>query len=375
MRNGQVSRRRRGRAGKTAAGLWLCCLLGAAGCESPPPPVLGAASSNDFLQATRFALADDLREFGAPSPADTTLIAQGTGRAADALEAAHRLAGIPGMVAVVGHANSAASLASSQVYNRAGIVQIAPTSTAPLYSEAGPFSFRMVPPDDVQGAFLAEVVHEFLGEGGTIALLFVNDDYGRSLRRTFLAALDPERIVVALDLPHAETDLQDFDAAHLLGALDHERPDLIVWLARVPGLNELLPGIRRSLGQVPILGSDALARADLLSERGPEWNEVRFADFLDMDGSRELRAFRERWATAEGGDVGTGEALTYDAVRMILTGLREGATTGEAMQRWLMALGRERPPYPGITGPIRFDDRGDLDRTFVVRTIRPRETP
>jgi branched-chain amino acid transport system substrate-binding protein len=353
----------------------LIGMVAAGGCEPAPEPVLGAASSNDFLQATRFALAEDVREFGAMPSLDTLLIPQGSGRAAEALDAANRLAAAPGMVAVVGHANSAASLASSQVYNRARIVQIAATSTASLYSEAGPYSFRMVPADEVQGRFLAGAVHEHLPAGGTIALLFVNDDYGRNLRGTFLEALEPDRAEVVLDLPHAETDVQGIDVPHHLGALEHERPDLIVWLGRVPGLNELLPGIRTRLGQVPILGSDALARADLLSERGPEWDGVRFSDFLDMEETPELRAFGERWEAVMGVEAGTGEALTYDATRMLLAGLRDGAGTGEAMRRWLMTLGRDRPPYPGITGPIRFDERGDLERTFVLRTIRSRDEP
>jgi branched-chain amino acid transport system substrate-binding protein len=375
MRKGRGSHPRRRPSPGGPRWLWLVALAATGGCEPAPEPVLGAASSTDFLRATRFALAEDVREFGAMPSLDTLLIPQGSGRAAQALDAAHRLAAVPGMVAVLGHANSAASLASSQVYNRARIVQIAPTSTASLYSEAGRYSFRMVPADEVQGRFLAEAVHEHLPVGGTIALLFVNDDYGRNLRRTFLEALEPERAEVVLDLPHAESDVQGVDVPHHLGALEHEGPDLIVWLGRVPALNELLPGIRMHLGEIPILGSDALARADLLSDRAPEWDGVRFSDFLDMEETPELRAFGERWESVLGVEAGAGEALTYDATRMLLAGLRDGARTGEAMRMWLMTLGRERPPYPGITGPIQFDERGDVERTFVVRTIRPRARP
>jgi branched-chain amino acid transport system substrate-binding protein len=59
---------------------------------------------------------------------------------------------------VVGHVTSGSSLAVSQLYNDAQVVQLSPTATSVLYSQAGPFSYRMVPPDDAQGRFLADVL-------------------------------------------------------------------------------------------------------------------------------------------------------------------------------------------------------------------------
>src|SRR5260221_1495809 len=100
--------------------------------------------------------------------------------AKDALTAAESLATEATILAVVGHTNSNASLAASQVYNERHVVQIAPTSTAPLYSHAGPYSFRMVPSDLYQGEFLAKVV---AGDSPhpRVAVLYENHDYGRSL--------------------------------------------------------------------------------------------------------------------------------------------------------------------------------------------------
>src|SRR5205807_47995 len=96
-----------------------------------------------------------------------------------ALTAAESLASDPKVLAVVGHTNSSASLAAAHVYNEHHVVQIAPTTTTPLYSEAGDYSFRMVASDVYQGRFLANLVLAIPGQ--RVAVLYVNDDYGRAL--------------------------------------------------------------------------------------------------------------------------------------------------------------------------------------------------
>ena len=350
-------------------------LILASGCDSDPVPILGAAAGEDFLDGIRLALADDEEEFGPLPPLDTLLVLQGSARAASALEKAQDLVEAPGLLAVIGHASSPASLASSQIYNRAGVVQIAPTSTAPLYSQAGAFSFRMVPSDHHQGRFLAHALPRFLPEGGSVAVLYVNDDYGRGLRESFLQALDRDLYEPLLDLPHTEGEIGGLDVAHHMGALESARPDMVAWLGRVPGLAALLPGLRERVGPVPVLGGDGVARADLLTERGPEWAGVHYADFVDVDGTPEIRELRERFRARFGADAGSSELFSYDAARMVVAAVREGVRTPEELRDYLLSLGRERPPFSGVTGPIQFDEVGDPETSYVLRILEPRPAP
>ena len=355
--------------------IWFLALILASGCGSEPVPVLGAAAGEDFLDGIRLALADDEEEFGPLPPLDTLLVLQGSARAASALEKAEELVEAPGLLAVIGHASSPASLASSQVYNRAGVVQIAPTSTAPLYSQAGAFSFRMVPSDHHQGRFLAHALPRFLPEGGRVAVLYVNDDYGRGLRESFLQALDRDLYEPLLDLPHTEGEIGELDVAHHMDALESVRPDMVAWLGRVPGLAALLPGLRERVGPIPVLGGDGVARADLFTERGPEWAGVHYADFIDVDGTPGIREVRERFQARFGADAGASELFSYDAARMVLAAVREGVRTPEDLRDYLLSLGRERPPFSGVTGPIQFNEVGDVETSYVLRTLEPRPAP
>jgi branched-chain amino acid transport system substrate-binding protein len=339
------------------------------GCDPGEPPVLGVAAAGGFLDGVRLALEDEEREAGPLPPMDTVLVLEYSSLSAPALQVAQEMAARPGITAVIGHANSTASLATSQVYNRRRIVQVAPTSSAPLYSEAGPYSFRLVPPDDGQGRFLAEKIERSFPDGARLALLFVNDDYGRSLRQALLDALRRDRFSVVLDLPHLQGDLATIDVDFHLDALEEADPDLLVWLGRIPALADLLPGLRRRMSGLPILGGDALSQAQLMDPLPPVWDGISHVDFVDMESSPDLGAFAQRFRERFGARAGAVEALSYDAGRLLVGALREGARSGEEVREHLMSLGRSRPPYPGLTGPIQFDENGDVTRDYVLGTI------
>jgi branched-chain amino acid transport system substrate-binding protein len=334
-------------------------------CESPRAVVLGVSTSPPYVDAARLAIEDELAA-GPVRGFDTVMIPQAENLASPAIDAARRLVERAGLIAVVGHSNSAASLATAPIYNAHQVVQIAPTASATAYSEAGPYSFRLVPPDDEQGRFLAERVREILPDGGRLALVYVNDDYGRGLRASLRAVLDAQRYAFVHELPQLESATDDEDAAYAADALGDARPDLIVWLARGALLARFLGGMRERLPDVPILGGDGVGTGGL--ERVPRavMGDVRFVAYLDLDATEVLRTFTRRYRERFGRDASASAALTYDAVRLAIAGIRTGARTGPDLRAYLSALGRSSPAYLGIAGPVVFDDDGDVQRPYVL---------
>lgn len=353
-----------------ATALGLAATLGLAACEPAPPVALGFATSGAYLDAAILAV-EDARAAGFDVPLDTVLIAEASNRAAPAIEASERLVAIPGLVAVIGHSNSAASLAASQLYNRARVVQIAPTASAVAYSRAGPFSFRMVPPDDRQGAFLADAVARDLSPGDTVAVLFVNDDYGRGLRDAFMAALPPTGLAAPLDLPYVENEMSPGEAGRTVEALGRLRPDAVVWLGRTPSLDTLLGELRGTLGDVPVFGGDALSAAPRVGTPDGRWAAVRYVEFADLQATDAGRRFVRDYEDRFGRTPGVPDALTYDATRIALEGIAAGARTGEELRAYLRGVGRDRPAYQGVSGAVRFDEDGGVDRPYVLLPVIP----
>lgn len=345
-----------------------------AGCTRGRPVGIGVALSGTFVEATRLALKDAAAAGGLPS-LDTVLIGEATNRAAPALELADRFRRVERMVAVIAHSNSAASLATAPVYNEAEIVQIAPTSTAASYSLAGPYSFRLVPSDAAQGEVLAAALDSLAPAGARVAILYVNDDYGRGVREAFLDRLDRTRHTVVHDQPHSDDELgmppadREHTVRAVVGSVLASRPEAIFWFGRARTFDLYLSVIRESAGALPILGSDGLASWGGWDRGGGRWDGVRYTDFLDMTATAELRDFDQRFRQRFGAPAGTGEVLSHDGMRLVLAAVRDGARSGPDVRDWLRSLGRTRPPFPGLSGPIAFNDAGDVTRSFVLVTI------
>jgi branched-chain amino acid transport system substrate-binding protein len=328
--------------------------------------LIGVATSPPFVEAARMAIADELAL--APLPGlDTEMIPEASSLASPAIQAAQRLVQREALVAVIGHANSSASLAAAPIYGAHEVVQVAPTASAPVFSGLGPYSFRLVPSDDRQGAFLAEQLRAALPNGGSVALVYVNDDYGRGLRAALLEHIPRELFPVVLDLPHVETRIEDADVAHAVTAIRAVRPAVVLWLARGSTLARFIAPLREVLPDALILGGDAASELHEGSRDG--WGEVSFVEYVDLEATEALRDFERRYRARFGRDPVGPDALTYDAIRLVLAGIRSGARTGPALREYLVSLGRESPPYPGLTGPIAFDDDGDVDRPYLLATV------
>jgi len=352
----------------------LLLLLVVLGCAEAPTPTIGVVSARGYVEAARMAVDDALREHPTLR-IDTLYLMQSSNLAAGAVAIADQMLARPGLVGVVGHPTSGSSLAVSQLYNDARVVQLSPTASSVLYSQAGAYSYRMVPPDDAQGRFLAEVVARDHPAGARLALLYVNDDYGRGLRADVRAALDSVRHPLVLDLPHSEEGSRAAVIALAASAVRAARPDVVLFLGSSTSLRAHLVALRREIGDTPIIASDAVSSWARSGTDSLPWGGVRFVDFVDVTATEALRAFAARY-TARTGLPATGpDVLTYDAVRVLLDAVHRGATTGEAVRAYLASLGRERPPFDGLSGELRFTDEGNPERSYVLVTIPSGPSP
>jgi len=98
------------------------------------------------------------------------------------------------VVAVIGHVNSAATLAAAKIYNEeegahgsSPVAQISPASSSPLVTRAGEWTFRVCPSDLRHGPVVAQHAYARLGKRRA-AVLYTNDEYGRGVAETFAAA-------------------------------------------------------------------------------------------------------------------------------------------------------------------------------------------
>jgi branched-chain amino acid transport system substrate-binding protein len=348
---------------------WTAALL-CLGCGAPSPIRIGVALDVDGIRGATLA-ADEVNAAGGIDGRRLELrVMQGQSStlARDALAAAQTLATDPGVLAVVGHTNSAASLAAAQVYNEQHVVQIAPNSSAPLYSSAGPYSFRLVASDVHQGTFLGALVAADSSRDRT-AVLYTNDDYGRALHGTLAASLSVHDVTPVYEAPFDEGVRFD-NAQAIAQAVARAHPALLVWIGRSQELIVLLPFLHAALPGIRVLASDGISSPQVERDPSTELIGIRYVRFLDLanvspQAQRLAVHFRQQW----GGESTDQYPLAYDAVRMLAEAMRARGAHRESIREYLAVLGTTRPPFPGVSGPIRFDPNGDTPPQYFVAEI------
>ena len=107
-----------------------------------------------------------------------------------------------GVVFVVGHYCSGASIPASKIYQAAGVLQMSPGSTNPLLTEQGFANvFRIVGRDDAQGAVAGNYLADHWA-GKKIAVLHDGTTYGKGLAEETVKQLNKRGVTQAIYEPY-----------------------------------------------------------------------------------------------------------------------------------------------------------------------------
>lgn len=286
-----------------------------------------------------------------------------------ALRVAQEYVADPGVLAVVGHLNSAPSRAAAQLYRLAADppALVSPSASSPDLSGVSPFFFRVCPSDRSFGQQLARYAHGVLS-ARRAGLLFLNDDYGRGVRGTFVAEFTRlGGTVVEEDpyLPRVGTAEPYLTRMRGSGGVD------ALVLAADRTTAETVLRDRAQLGLPWLtLGADGLAGVELL---GPIAEGVRIATAYlpDRPGDRNAqfiaaydRAYPGEYPDHRG-------AGAYDIVHLLARAMERGGATRAAVREYLARVGRDEPAFEGVTGRIAFDTLGDVPgKPVVIGVVR-----
>ncbi|MGH9260884.1 MAG: ABC transporter substrate-binding protein [Acidimicrobiales bacterium] len=287
-----------------------------------------------------------------------------------AVQVADRFAADPAVVAVVGHLNSGTSLAAARRYGagRHPLVMITPSASSPALSGLSPYVFRACPSDVAHGAELARLAREQLG-ARRAAVIFDNDDYGRGLRRSFVAEFTRLGGTVIEEDPVLPPDVRLEPFLSRIGAVGGV--DVLV-LATHRETAELALRERAARGlRWPIIGGDALSGIEALGSLA-EGVRVSLAYLTDQPGERNA-AFVAAYARAYGAGAVPDHrgAAAYDVVHLIAEAVEDVGPDRRAVRDYLAGLGTRHPSFEGVTGTLAFDDRGDMpDRAVAIGVVR-----
>lgn len=284
-----------------------------------------------------------------------------------------RLSDLPGIVGVVGHSGSRASLLAAPIYNGKRLPQIIPTGTSRRLAGAGAWTFALAPNDSIEGEFLGRFVAGRLRAASTTVFYDI-DEYGSGLRDGAVRALRQRgvRILDEVPLPQSGDCLPGTAtnryAAIAEAALLQGRPDVVLLAARTLQSACIMTAIQRTHPATIFVAGDGLDATDSVfrSRVGSAADALYVAAFWHPSRpDPRSRAFVARYVASFGRAPSHEEAMIHDALRALTAAVREAGPDPEAIGRYLRSLGRTRPALPGVTGPITFP--GSADRLVMTR--------
>lgn len=274
--------------------------------------------------------------------------------------AAQKLAS-SGVVAIIGTYGSSITEATQNIINEAGIVQIATGSTSNRLTDKGlPLFFRTSPRDSDQGIVAADVISQ---KGyKSVAILHDNSSYAKGLAQEARRELEKKgSSVVFFDaLTPGE---QDYTA--ILTKIQTTNPDLIFFTGYFPEAGLLLRQKSEMNWSVPIMGGDATNNIDLVKIAGKQAAKGYFFlspptayDFNTPEAKAFFMEYKKQYHKLPSAiwPIFAGEAFN-----VIIEALKQGKDSPKSIAFYLKHTLKD---FPGLTGPISFNEQGDRIGNF-----------
>jgi branched-chain amino acid transport system substrate-binding protein len=273
------------------------------------------------------------------------------------------------VVAVVGHLSSGPTRVALGVYANARrpVPVISPSASNPDLSGISPWFFRICPSDLAHGAQLARFARQRLG-AARAAVIYTNDDYGRGVRRTFVAEFTRLGGTILEEDPFLATHASA--EPYLARIRRRGGVDVLMLATQRPEAETVLRDLRGQGLRWPVMGGDALVG---IEADGPlaEGVRVSVTYLADRVGDQNA-AFVAEYARSSGGarpdHRGAG---AYDILMLLARAVEQGGGSPEAIRDYLATVGSGRPAYEGVTGRIAFDAHGDVpDKPITIAVVR-----
>jgi branched-chain amino acid transport system substrate-binding protein len=263
------------------------------------------------------------------------------------------------VVAVVGHMNSGTSIPASKIYSDAGIVQISPAATNPVYTQQGfKTTYRVVATDAQQGPALADYASKIL-HAKSVAIVDDATAYGQGLANEFEKRAKANGMSV---LSHDATNDKAIDFRAILTKIKGEKPDVIMYGGMDATGGPFAKQEEQLAISAKVLGGDGLCATTLSKLAGEASDNVVCSiagvPLQNMAGGA---AFGKRYEARFGQAVQLNAPFSYDAVYIIVDAMKRANSIDPA--KILAAM--PATDYKGVLGEIQFNSRGDLTNSVI----------
>jgi branched-chain amino acid transport system substrate-binding protein len=277
----------------------------------------------------------------------------------------------PAILCVVGHYNSGVQIPSSEVYKDSMLANVSPANTNPNVTDRGYKNVsRIVGRDDVQGVVAAD----FANSKGMKTAYVIHDKtaYGQGIATFFKTEAESKGMQV-LGFEGTE-EKANFDA--ILAPLIAANPDVVFFGGIYDQAAVFFKQAREKGYMGMFLSDDGFDSPEAVNIGGPSLLEGGGLYYTTVAGPAKLypgtAKFQTDFKAKYGADPKPFAAQGFDSMAICLKAIEDAAKaagnklpTREAVTDAVRAL----KDFPGITGTINFNSKGDLTtaKYFVIQ--------
>ena len=286
------------------------------------------------------------------------------------------------VVVIIGPLFSKTVIASAKIADKHKLPIFSPTASSKNISGISPYIFRNSLTNQMQGNAIADYSINHLNLR-KFAVLYQRDAYGIELENAFEEELksfggeiifsepfDPEQN----DFEPQITAIGGIKDSDLRKLTDEGKPkpelqyEAIFIPAHADRVGLILPElVYYNISDIPILGGNGLNSPDLIRIGGKYSEGVIFVDgFFPSSENPILKEFVERYKVFFSKEPDIHSANSYDAARIILEIIKNGAKNREDVKNGLLNL----IDYNGVSGITTIQQSGDSEKTLYFLTVK-----
>jgi branched-chain amino acid transport system substrate-binding protein len=269
-----------------------------------------------------------------------------------------------GVDVVIGAYCSSATEPAQIPLMEAKIIQITPASTNERLTAKGyQYFFRMPPRDDVQAWSTVQFLEQKL-KAKTLALIDDKQTYTAGLTANITKFVKENNKVKIVAHEYITPGDSDFTA--VLTKLKRVNPDAIYASVYQPEGSKMIQQFRKLGLDADFISEDAVYHPKFLEVGGPatEGAYLTFAKAPDTPARKQFeKTYKAMWKVDS---IGSYAYYAYDAGMVALSAIRNAGTAeADTLQKVI-----RNTTWEGITGDIKFDDRGDRKLAHIVWIVK-----
>lgn len=258
----------------------------------------------------------------------------------------------PDVVAAIGSFTSGNSIAAGEIFAKANVPQVSPSSSHPDYTRISKYQFRIPNTQDTMSLMYVKTLKENAPHE-RVAVIYFQDDWGIYVGNATKAALEAG----GSEVPVFEAMLPDArDFRPLITKLRQANVDSILLASHYGPTAIFLQQLRQAGMEQQVVGPETLYNPELITLAGEAADGIITTTYF-FPGDPTKTGFVEAYAAKYGREPDLWAAYAYDAISIAAAGAKALAEAGQPVTREALRDAiDDLPPFEGVTGVTEFVD-------------------